>query len=237
MIDSDPIIWMLADSALPTGGFVASAALEVAVQTKHITNNASLMEFLTSNIKTYGHSAGIIMVSAFDAITTTVDEDLTLSQLVKIDSFYDACTTNHIAKRASKTQGSAYLTLLSKSFEGRRLGLDVFTKYKNYVRIGKTSGHLPVCFALACKELSLSSDKALHLFLFLHARSMVSAAVRLNQIGPYQGQSILFDLQPHVQQTCKQVENKTLDDVHNSAPLIDILQGMHDNLYSRLFNS
>ncbi|TPX42155.1 hypothetical protein SeMB42_g03746 [Synchytrium endobioticum] len=239
---SDGIIWMLADSALPTGGFVASGALEVAVQSKHITTLPSLLDFLSQSIHACGHSAGITTISTYDASCDDQSPlDKVVDGIVEIDAYYDACMTNHVARRASRTQGSAHLTLMSRAFDGegrgRGLGSGILTIYKNRVRAGKSPGHLPVCFALVCKDLSLSRDKTLHLFLFLHARSMVSAAVRLNVVGPYQGQSILMDLQPHVSDVCQQVQDKKMDDIHSSAPVIDLLQGLHDNLYSRLFNS
>ena len=135
---SDSVIWMLADSSLPTGGFVASAALEVAIQTKHITNAKSLREFLSHNIHTFAHSAGITATTAFDALLSD-DVSEVVKKIQDIDMFYDACTTNHIAKRASKAQGSAYLTLATRAFgdKKREKGLreGVLNRYKDLVRV------------------------------------------------------------------------------------------------------
>lgn len=51
----DWLLWMVSDSALPTGGFVASAGLEAAVQTGHIPDTCSLLSvralFLTLRIR------------------------------------------------------------------------------------------------------------------------------------------------------------------------------------------
>lgn len=133
---SDSILWMLADSALPTGGFVASAALEVAFQIKHITSTKSLIEFINQNIHSYGHSAGITTICTYSALPDDEVTDVadTLKRIGQIDAFYDACTTNHIAKRASKTQGSAYLTLITKSFMGEKESA-VIKSYKQLVRV------------------------------------------------------------------------------------------------------
>src|SRR5688572_5475150 len=42
-------------------------------------------------------------------------------------------------------------------------------------------------------------ERTEYLFLFLFARSILSAAIRLNLIGPYQGQQVLTTMQPDVE--------------------------------------
>ncbi|KAJ6466671.1 hypothetical protein C8R47DRAFT_990718, partial [Mycena vitilis] len=53
-------------------------------------------------------------------------------------------------------------------------------------------GHLPVCWGVLCGALGLSLERTQHLHLYLHARSLLSAAVRLNAIGPYAAQQLLL---------------------------------------------
>lgn len=92
--------------------------------------------------------------------------------------------------------------------------------------------------------------RAQHLFLFLHARSLLSSAVRLNTIGPYSSQQLLLhSVKPLVEAEVSQ--NKDMrtgifaDMHHNDAddrpattwPLGEILAVRHDLQHSRIFNS
>jgi urease accessory protein len=98
---------------------------------------------------------------------------------------------------------------------------------------------------------SCIADRSLHLHLFLHARSLLSAAVRLNTIGPYASQQLLLHaIRPVVDggfDNMKGVrtypgEEITRDEgVLNGPvttwPLGEILASRHDLQHSRIFNS
>ena len=86
-----------------------------------------------------------------------------------------------------------------------------------------------------------------HLFLFLHARALLSCAVRLNVVGPYVGQRLLLhDVRPMIAAALVDAELKTTrvpaedDASHGPAtvsPLLEIIAARHDVLASRIFNS
>ena len=74
--------------------------------------------------------------------------------------------------------------------------------------------------------------------LFLHAalRGVASAAVRLGVVGPAEAQRLHSKLHPLLED----VADGSHADVERAAqisPLADLLQGAHDRLYSRLFQS
>jgi urease accessory protein len=78
----------------------------------------------------------------------------------------------------------------------------------------------------------------MHLLLFNHARSLVSAAIRLNLLGPYQAQTVLLDLQEKVEElSSRYVEGGGEVEYYQSNPVQDIVIGRHSQCYSRLFNS
>ena len=79
--------------------------------------------------------------------------------------------------------------------------------------------------------------KSRHLYIFLYARSLLSSAVRLNLIGPYAGHKLLFELKEIVQNNVESTQDLTISEVCQTSPVLEILQGMHDRLYSKLFNS
>src|SRR6266496_6371239 len=103
----DWLLWQFADSALPTGGFVASSGLEVAIQTGYVKDNDSLLLFLSSSIENYAYSALPFVTDSWQVIssTSTDDDDVIIFEnIIKLDYLYEACTSNVITKRASKAQ-------------------------------------------------------------------------------------------------------------------------------------
>jgi urease accessory protein len=78
----------------------------------------------------------------------------------------------------------------------------------------------------------------LYVFLLNHVKGMVSAAVRLGIIGPYQAQKILAvqEMRTLLLDTLSEVRDLTIDDAGQTWALLDIYQGRQEILYSRVFN-
>jgi urease accessory protein len=75
------------------------------------------------------------------------------------------------------------------------------------------------------------------MFFFNHLRSVLAAAVRLNVVGPMEAQVLLHRMSPKAEMIMQACERLTPDDIAQTAPLLDLWQGTHDRLYSRLFQS
>jgi urease accessory protein len=75
------------------------------------------------------------------------------------------------------------------------------------------------------------------MFFFNHLRSVLAAAVRLNITGPMEAQILQHRLATKVETVLKTCGPLTLDDLAQTAPLLDVWQGAQDRLYSRLFQS
>ncbi|WWC63141.1 uncharacterized protein I303_105741 [Kwoniella dejecticola CBS 10117] len=155
------------------------------------------------------------------------DEDDLVSRIVNdviaLDRYNEATLLSHVARRSSKAQGVAMLTLYTRglsepelsglnedgdndhgSSEGgddlyrdrmrkrREMAKRIVDGYKRSIRKGDSPGHLAVCWGVITACLGLSLDRSIHLHLFLHARSLLSSAVRLNLIGPYASSQLLL---------------------------------------------
>ena len=96
-------------------------------------------------------------------------------------------------------------------------------------------------------------ERSQFLHLFLYARGLLSAAVRMNSLGPYSAQHLLLHtIRPLVEQevqACSSLrtglkfplredaELNILDGPAMTWPLGEILAGRHDLQHSRVFNS
>ncbi|KAI0229922.1 hypothetical protein L0F63_002895 [Massospora cicadina] len=175
--------------------------------------------------------------------------ELTVDEIGELDQLYHVSTLNPITRRASKAQGVALLMLYSKSFmpsdtlpqlgDGCPNSPALVAAYKQLIRKGKAQGHLPVCFPLLLASLGIDLVPALRLHLYQFLRAGISAGVRLNLVGPYKAQSITCQISPLIDSL---LNDQTLlttppELAAQTSPSLDIVQALHDNLYSRIFNS
>ena len=296
--DEAYLLLLLADSNLPTGSFVASSGLESYI--KHgfssLTPDPTTLTFLRDSLQSYARSSLPFVSDAHRLVASLVESqkgdnsvtmESVLDSLTRLDDLYEALTLNHVARRASKAQGVALLTLYSKGFttpaslssysdpetrDCEKCMLQLLDKFKLMVRREEAPGHLPVCWGALTAALGLSRglslqgfeqeiilkpdrlERAQYLHLFLHARSLISAAVRLNELGPYNAQqTLLHAVRPLVADEVSQCTNlrtgllepenseTPFDEVEDGPattwPLGELLATRHDLQHSRIFNS
>ncbi|RMZ81544.1 hypothetical protein DV737_g2521, partial [Chaetothyriales sp. CBS 132003] len=101
------------------------------------------------------------------------------------------------------------------------------------------NGHLAPLWGCMCKALGLSAQETAYLFVFNHAKGVISAAVRASVMGPYMAQSMLASghLEQSIRNTLERVWFVRPDDAGQVVPLMDLWLGRHEMLYSRIFNS
>jgi urease accessory protein len=209
------LIWQLADSAFPTGGFAHSAGLEAAWQHGEVRGSTTLMHWLEISLQQLEHGVLPFLNAAHQ------DPE----RLPDIDGLCDAFNTNHVANRSSRLQGRAFLTAAQRVF--------INQPHADPPR----AAHLPVVFGAVTRSLGIDLPMAARLFVFLHLRGVVAAAVRLNIIGPLEAQAIQFRLSSLAESVSVRGAILGLDDLAQTAPLHELWQGAQDRLYSRLFQS
>ena len=227
------LLWQLADSAFPTGGFAHSAGLEAAWQHGEVRNRAELISFVEAGLHQLGRTALPFVMAAHAEP----------ERLSEFDNLCDAFTTNHVANRASRTQGKAFLAAVQRVFADVSAHGNSAVNGDGAVKsrwIGKGRvpyGHFAPVFGASLRELHVSDEIAGRLFFFSHLRGALAAAVRLNIVGPMEAQTIQHQLAPEAERVLKNCLALTLDDIAQTSPLLDLWQGAQDRLYSRLFQS
>lgn len=197
------LLYVLLDSNLPTGGFVASSGLESYAkhgffsvapsygQPSHLNGTsgpaiktaptAAMMDFAASELDNYASTTLCFVADSWNAVNAalvggsrTSLENVCLS-IVNQDKYHEATMLSHVARRSSKAQGVAMLTLFSRglsippgsaSFESlgideaeaerRQRGDEMVNLYKRQVRLGASPGHLAVCWGVITAALGLS---------------------------------------------------------------------------------
>lgn len=224
----DWIVWQLLDSAFPTGGFAHSSGLEAAAQQGEVASDESLASFFESSLLQAGRAAlPLVMVCHLEP-----------ARFAEFDELCDTMLRSTVANRASRAQGQAYLIAIERAFAGpSRPAAAAIAELRAQVRRDRLPGHFAPSFGASAGWLGFTPMTTAMAFLFLTLRGLVSSAVRLGIIGPMHAQAMQFELSPFARWVAHRFIDKPATDAAQSAPIIDILQGGHDRLYSRLFQS
>jgi urease accessory protein len=245
---------LLADSALPLGSFAFSSGLEsYLAHHKPASPSASQLPafdaFLRLSLSTLASTALPYVLAGYRSpwAVETLDNDL------------DASTPCTVARRASVAQGRALLAVWDRSFKTQYHGVagngdnlraegpwhsesavQALTAFSAALRTSdRINAHLAPLWGLVTSVLSLPLRDAAYLFLFSHARTVTSAAVRASVMGPYQAQAVLAsaELQDRIRGLVDEGWHTSVKAAGQSVPVMDLWVGRHEKLYSRIFNS
>ena len=207
------LVWQLADSAFPGGAFAHSSGLEAAWQHGEVRNREELGAYVEASLR----QAATTVVPFFNATRHRPES------LVEVDGRAEAWLTNPVANRASRLQGRALQSAAVRIFH---ITVEP-TPYRHWAPV----------FGVLLHRLGVPAGEGVRLILFLHLRSLLSAAVRLGVIGPLEAQALQYDATQLLEQLAGRSMERSLDEVVQTSPVQDLWQGTHDRLASRLFQS
>lgn len=252
---------LLADSALPLGSFAFSSGLESFLAHKKLKGHGGqpsqvlFSKFLSLSLHSLASTALPYVLEAYRAP----------HKLDELDNDFDASTPCTVARRASVAQGRALLSVWERSFRshyhGKRNGYDsasgrgdstpsvveasaMLQAFSTSLRASSddnlpANAHLAPLWGVVTLLLRIDLKSSAYLFIFSHARTVISAAVRASVLGPYQAQAVLAstELQGQIDELVEKYWTRSTDDAGQSVPVVDLWVGRHEKLYSRIFNS
>ncbi|XVF37058.1 hypothetical protein REPUB_Repub19eG0113100 [Reevesia pubescens] len=218
--------WQLLDSILPTGGFAHSFGLEAAIQARLVLGPDDLKTFIIHLLENTG---SLLLPFVY---STTMNPALENWQ--KLDRILDATLTNEVGRKASVSQGSSLM----------RVAASVFTEVPSLksmrdVSIGSgiVSFHHAPAFGLICGLVGMDSETSQRAYMFTTMRDVISAATRLNLVGPLGASVLQHQIALIAEAMLKKWMDRPVEDACQTAPLLDTIQGCHGYLFSRLFCS
>jgi urease accessory protein len=215
------LLWQLADSAFPTGGFAHAGGLEAARELGAVATAEDLECFALETLWAAG-SFALPFVSAAHRGQDDFSE---------LDLRCDAFTPGHVANRASRAQGLALLRAAEAVVGGEAADLAA------RVRRERLPGHLAPVHGLVLRAGGADLATTQRLFLFFALRGVLAAAVRLGLAGPLEAQALHAKLGRDAEDVARACAELGLGEVAHANPILDLVQSHQDRLYSRLFRS
>ncbi|WP_394848786.1 urease accessory protein UreF [Pendulispora brunnea] len=215
------LVWQLADSAFPAGGFAHSGGLEATWQLGAVRDFEA---YLDPSLWQTG-SLALPFVRAACAGR----------DLVELDALSDATLSNHVANRASRAQGRAFWATARDVFDENDAVRALAERLRGHSM--RLSMHYAPVFGVTLGALGLDAREACSVYLHTALRGILSAAVRLGIVGPLEAQRLQAaraDLLERVLASCADLQP---EDAAQTFPLADACSALHDGLYARLFQS
>lgn len=218
--------WQLIDSLLPTGGFAHSFGLEAAVQSHLVSDPSELKTFVVHVLENTGSLLLPFVYSA--AVSPNIET------WHKLDRMLDATLTNEVGRKASISQGSALMRVASAMFSENP---SLKSMRDTSLALGSVCFHHAPIFGLICGALGFDITASQRAYLFITMRDVISAATRLNLIGPLGAAVLQHQIAAIAEVILEKWMNRAVEEACQTAPLLDTVQGCHGYLFSRLFSS
>ena len=238
---SELVLWQLLDSAFPAGAFAHSSGLEAARGWNLVTGPEHLADYLRHSLVNTGRSTLPFLSESYRNV----------ERVRSLDGEFDAFLSSHVTNRASRAQGRAFLVASEAAFRARVIAAGEDNRnpltessrawwlqnLRDEMSQRKIVVHLPIIFGIVARLLSIPLQTSLKMFLYMFSRDLISAAVRLNIVGPLQAQSMQFELGEFTERVALHCEPLRARDATQTASMLDLVQATHDRLYTRLFQS
>jgi urease accessory protein len=240
---------VLSDSALPLGSFAYSNGLEsFLAHHKPLPAGSTALSLFNRFLRLSIQSV------AFTNVPYVLAGFRDPALLLELDNDLDASTPCNVARAASIAQGRALLSVWERSlaptaraqlFENPE-SVEAIEGFSKVLKLSTLStsviginGHLAPIWGVVSLALGQDLADTAYVFLFNHAKAILSAAVRANVLGPYMAQNVLAgpDLQQLIRKSLENVWDLQPQDAGQVVPSMDLWVGRHEMLYSRIFNS
>ena len=226
-IEQELGIMQLSDSFFPTGIFATSNGLEFLFKEKKIQGMTDLIEIIKTNIiQQIGPTDCVALANVIDSADKN-DFD----KVIEADKIVFATKPIKEIRNASTRSGVQLIKCVSEFVSGDK----ILNQYKDSITKNKAHGVFPVAFAVCCNALEIKKEKSMAMMLYGFTVGIVGAALRLGIIQHFEGQKIIHSIKPIISQTIKEYSNKSLLEMWQFAPQVDVVQMSHEKMDSKMF--
>jgi len=226
-IEQELGVMQLSDSFFPTGIFATSNGLEFLFTEKKIQGMKDLLKIIRiSMIQQIGPSDCVALANAIDS-----SDKNDFDKVIEADNIVFATKPIKEIRDASVRSGVQLIKCVSEFVNDNK----ILNQYKDNITKNNAYGVFPVAFGVCCNALKIKKEKSMIMMLYGFTVGIVGAALRLGIIQHLEGQKIIHSIKPIISQTIKEYSNKSLLEMWQFAPQVDIVQMSHEKMDSKMF--
>lgn len=218
----------LADSFLPVGAYTASYGLEQFVQADRVADGDDLEALLETYLRRQVGPGELVALRAAHAAALAEDVD----GIRAADRRLTAVTLAAEFRDSAEQSGSRLLSLQRELREDPLLD-----RYAEQVTAGDAPGNFPVVLGAATALAGVDEREACLLCCHSFVTGLLGVAQRVLALGHTEAQRVLDALHPVMVEAVDDSADRTLDDLSQFAPLVDVLAADHERADRRLFVS
>jgi urease accessory protein len=216
------------DSNFPSGAFSHSFGLETYIQEQVITDKESFAKALSVYVqKQLVFADGLACRLAYEALERNEGKEL-----LELDHILYASSLAEEMRLGNKRIGERMAKLCIDLYPD-----PILLSYVNQIKEKKAYGHSAIVFAAVAHYLKVPKETVIATHLFTAVSSLVQNAVRGIPLGQTDGQKILVEIQPLLDEVVKTILQLSKDDLGAVSPGLEIAQMRHERLHVRLFMS
>ncbi len=216
-------LYQLADSTLPTGGFVFSSGLESMARLGWLKNSDDMYNYLKIQLEQ-------ACTAELPFINSIISNYNSTKELKNIFSYYDAFIQIEEIRSASIRQAKSWIDILSEIEENIK-------NYCSFIFDYNLTLHYTPVFALSLFNISIDLNTIKELYIYIILRDQISAAIRLGLTGPNKGASILSYMLNLSSEHIIKYSDLCYTQAFRAAPMLEIAQAKHKELYTKLFQN
>lgn len=226
-IEQELGVMQLSDSFFPSGIFATSNGIEYLFAEKKIRVMDDLIKVITINInRQLGPSDCVALSNVFEGA-----KNHDYYKVIEADNMIFATKSIKETRDASIRSGIQLVKCVAEFVKDD----EILNHYSSNILENKVHGAFPVAFAVCCNALKIKKEKSMMMMLYGFTVSIVGAALRLGIIQHFEGQKIIHNIKPIISQTIKEYSDKSLSDIWQFAPQVDITQMSHEKMDSKMF--
>ena len=215
----------LADSALPTGSFAYSYGLESSLTFGLIDTPFKLRNYLYAYLQQVANLEIPFINSCYALLEGT-------NEMRRMAEDYDALLLVPTLHRASIVQGKNWLKLLATFYPEAQLN-----ELTDWFAAESLPLHFTLSFALSLRRAGFAQADLQAVFLHMALRDQLSAAIRLGFLGPMEGHRLQHDFYAVFEHLLAAHANQDYIQATRSAFMLDVVQVLHEDIYSKLFQN
>ena len=226
-IEQELGVMQLSDSFFPTGIFATSNGLEYLFSQNKIHEMTDLAEMIKINIiQQIGPTDCIALADIFEN-----SNEGNFDRIIQADNTLFATKSIKEIRDASVRSGIQLVKCVAEFVKNDKM----LKQYQDSILEKKANGIFPVAFAICCNAMKIKKEKSMMMMLYGFSVAVVGAALRLGLIQHFEGQKIIHKIKPVIAQTIKENSNKSLSEMWQFAPQMDVIQMSHEKMDSKMF--